>query len=156
MWEWDNGRSELDSTSLHSPPCSFWRVFQGQAVRNAHYLICMYNVNMHIFICSLHLQGTCWHQNSHACSQQSFLVKGKEKAQRDCCSLLCKRVYKACPTHTFTFGLKIWDGLGSLKGAGPLAELENQCGRGKRRNITWPTLNHNLNQFLQHSKNLKK
>lgn len=63
----DNERTELDST-LHSPPHSFWRVFQGQAVRNAHYLICMYNVNMHIFICSLHLQGTCWHQSGHVVS----------------------------------------------------------------------------------------
>jgi len=70
---------EQSWTSLHSPPRSFWRVFQGQAVRNAHYLICMYNVNMHIFICSLHLQGTCWHQNSHVVLQQSFVAKQKEE-----------------------------------------------------------------------------
>lgn len=79
----DNERTELDST-LHSPPHSFCRVFQGQAVRNAHYLICMYNVNMHIFICSLHLQGTCWHQSGHVVSQQSFLAKRKEGTQQGC------------------------------------------------------------------------
>lgn len=112
----------LDSTPLHSPPHSFWRVFQGQTIRNAHYLICMYNVNMHIFICSLHLQGICWHQDCHVVPQQNFLLKGAWHGCLNCHTCVpcgwIKEIHSTCPLAYAMLGFwpldlakKSWIGL---------------------------------------------